>query len=104
VHQGARWGEEIVVAVHTEGDLSGDYVERLVPGVAVGRRTGAFGPGLAEDLIASRRRAIGEDGDLLADDVEPPRAVLGRYYHRLCGHCLPLSPVLPSLFEMMVSY
>ena len=42
----------------------------------MGGRAAAFGPGLAEDLIASRRGAIGENGDLLADDEAGVLAVL----------------------------
>jgi hypothetical protein len=71
--------------------------------MAVGGRAAAFGPGLAEDLIAPRRRAVGEHGDLLADDVEPPRAVRRCNYHRLYGHRCPLPSIPSSLFKIVVS-
>jgi hypothetical protein len=71
VHEGARRGE-VVVAVYAEDDLSGNHVERLIPGMAVRRRAAAFGAGLAEDLIASGGRALiaMKDSAGLDDDDE----------------------------------
>jgi hypothetical protein len=56
--------------------------------VTMGRGAAAFGPGLAEDLIASRRGAIGEDRDLLAGHLERLQAVLGCNYHWSSEHYL----------------
>ena len=93
----------VLLRLDAEVDLSADHVERLVPGVMMGRRPAPLGPGLAEDLVTSGLGAVGEDGDLLADDLECLRAVLGCNYHRWCGHCLPLS-VLASHFAIVISY
>src|SRR4051812_49966031 len=91
VHQGARHGDELVLGVDTEGDLPVDHVERLVPRVAVRRRAAALWAGLAEDLVAAGLCAGGEDGDLLADDLQRCRRMVGDDDEGLWHRMLQLS-------------
>jgi hypothetical protein len=49
-----------------------NHVERLVPRVAVRRRTAALGPNLTVDLVAAWRK----DRDLVADDHEWSRGLV----------------------------
>jgi len=77
VYERARPSNEVLCGVNAESDLAPDHVERLVPGVAVGRRAAALGPGLAEDLIAAGLFSGGEDGDLLADHLERRLRLVG---------------------------
>src|SRR6185369_5327675 len=78
-----------------EVDLALDDVEGLVPGMAMRWRAAAFGPTLEEDLIAFRRFARCEHGDVFADDVERRRVILGRDHERFHGHFgLPFSSIV----------
>src|SRR5262249_46051088 len=75
-----------------EIDLAFDDGERFVPGMAVRRRTTALGPTLQEDLVAFGGFARCEHGDVLADDVESGRVVLGFDNELFHSH-----PEFPSL-------
>src|SRR4030095_3184917 len=59
-----------------EIDLAVDDKKRLVPRMAMRWRATALGPTLQEDLIALRRFARCEHGDMFADDVERRRVIL----------------------------
>ena len=56
------------------------------------RRATALGTALKEDLIAFGRLARREHGDVLADDVESSRVVLGRDDKRFRCHTCSLPP------------
>src|SRR5262245_48842940 len=85
VHQRARLGRRRLAA-DAEVDFAFGDEKRLVPRMAVRRRTAAFRSLLQEDLVAFSRFARRKYGDMLTDDVQRRRVILRSDDEWFCGH------------------
>ena len=72
-----------------EPNVTSEHVEGLVPRVVMRRRPAALSAHLQEDLVAARLGARSEDGEVLADEVERPRSLVGCHHDRSVAHPSP---------------